>query len=93
MKVTKSQLQQIIKEEIEKARLHDRPARREGTPPWYSAPGGVADRIQEMANEVKRMLDDHEERLNALENTEPPAVEDPEQIITGDDMQWNKGMA
>lgn len=66
-KLTKSSLKQLIKEEIEKARLHDKPASREGTPPWYSAPGGVADRIQEMAKEIRGELDKVDTRLNALE--------------------------
>ena len=69
MKISKSKLNKIIKEELESvsSRLHDTRANREGTPPWYSDPGGVADRLQEMAEEIQETLDEHDGRLVDLE--------------------------
>ena len=71
MKITKSQLKQIIKEEIAGAgqgRLHDEPSTRRGTPSWYSEEGGVADRLHEMAGEIRSELDVIKQRLDALES-------------------------
>ena len=51
-------------------RVHDEPPSREGTPSWYSAEGGVADRLQEMAEEIRGELNEIKTRLDNLERSQ-----------------------
>ena len=87
MRITESQLKQLIKEEIEHIantkRLHDMSVSREGTPTWYSGPGGVADRIDEMAKEIRTELDNIKQRLRDLEDPQDPSRPDFRRLPRG----------
>ena len=78
MKLTKSKLKQIIKEEVESLQKMPplkippfNPVSRMGTPEWYSGEGRVADRLQEMAKEIRQELDEIQARLDVLEGVSP----------------------
>ena len=79
MKVTIAQLKQLIKEELQEAtgRIHDDSteiARTEAwlgdAPEWYLGQGGVADRLQEMANQIRDELDEIKTRLDDVEKNQ-----------------------
>tara|TARA_R110000824_G_scaffold398260_1_gene602140 strand:- start:599 stop:889 length:291 start_codon:yes stop_codon:yes gene_type:complete len=92
MKITKSQLKQIIKEEIGKVLVEQeeednfwpRPSYTEDIPEWYKGPGGVAEQLNTMRvlihGEVKRL----ETRIAALEPALAPKPEPGPAVATGE---------
>jgi hypothetical protein len=62
MKITKSKLKQLIREELAKL-----PGRGPESPDWYRGPGGVADRLNQLTTDVREEIDDIYQRLEALE--------------------------
>ena len=71
IKITKSKLKQLVKEELAKL-----PGRGPDAPEWYRGPGGVADKLNQLTTDLRQEMDDIYQRLEALEGKNEGALQE-----------------
>jgi len=80
MKITKSQLKEVIKQELKKVlaeqeetrAITPKPTYTEDIPEWYKGEGGVADQINQLRDGLFGEIDELKARVKALEPKPEP---------------------